>query len=241
MEPTLWRQQYLSYWRRVEHVAIGGGMAQRFGPGVADVANRTLRAAGLDAPSVQVPEHAAWLPMIGAARSAGRSKDTLVLDLGHTSVKRGIATHDGAGALVRIEMFSPVAVDQRRTPPSEATRFVREVVQSSLLVAPDVAGVAASVAAYVTANGVIADARTYYQSLAAAGGSLLSDLAGSRLGRNPTLLLIHDGTAAARALSVRTRAAAITLGTSLGVGFTPHPSSLIPLSPEFDVKVKGRS
>jgi hypothetical protein len=48
--------------------------------------------------------------------------------------------------------------------------------------------------------------------------------------------LIHDGTAAARAYAGEMRAAVITLGTALGVGFPPTSGGLRPIASFFAVR-----
>ena len=179
-------------------------------------------------------EHPAWLPMIGAARSVATTRDVLVLDLGHTAVKRGIATYDSSSRLTKIDILSPVAVERRRDAPDEVIDFVLTVLEASVLAVGDIGGVVASVASYVTPDGVIGHPRSYYRPLAAEGRTRLDAIVARRLPGAPKLRFLHDGTSAAAATSSTPPAAAITLGTSLGVGFVP-PTQRVALAPEFTV------
>jgi hypothetical protein len=63
----------------------------------------------------------------------------------------------------------------------------------------------------------------------------LSDRLSEALDRPMKVRLLHDGTAAARALAGAENAAVMTLGTGLGHGFPPESRVLRPLSPSFSV------
>ena len=52
-------------------------------------------------------------------------------------------------------------------------------------------------------------------------------------GRPARLRFLHDGTAAAAANGEETVSAVITVGSWLGIGFTPAPSRLAKVSPYF--------
>ncbi len=51
----------------------------------------------------------------------------------------------------------------------------------------------------------------------------------------PEVALLHDGTAAALACAGEERAAVITMGTALGVGFSPSADGLRPIAPGFSI------
>lgn len=236
LEPSPWRRSYLEYWREVRQVTLGGGTAQRFGADLAETANRTLRDAGVIDVTVRMSDHAALLPLIGAARSVDGCSDTPVLDFGHSLVKRGTARYD-TGALTRIELLPAVEVDPSRTQPREVVAFVREVVQATAKSARGAARAVASVAAYLSHDDDLQD-RSYYRPLVIDARERVGDVRADAGGANGALALLHDGSAAARAVSRSDEpstapAAVLMLGTALGLGFVPDAGSLVPVSADF--------
>lgn len=207
LEPTRWRLAYLSHWSRVEEVWLGGGTAARFGPDIARAATRFL--ADYDARTV-IRSHGypGWLPLIGAARTMpDEHRDIIVLDLGHSWVKRGVAHFDADRGLCSLDVLRPVPVDVNRTARREVINFFDAVIDMSCSEYPAAAGVRAAVAAYVTPHGVLEDPRSYYAAL------------GTLPQHSGRASLVHDGTAAAAAIESSVRAAVVTLGTAIGVGF----------------------
>lgn len=211
LQPTPWRIAYLTHWSEVAEVWIGGGVAARFGPELAPTASRSLARYEL---GVEVLSHAhpSMLPLIGAARTMpGHHRETIVLDLGHSWVKRGVAGFDVSGALCSIEVLRSVPVDTTRTDGGDVIRFVKTLIEMTLAESPAASGARAAVAAYVTRSGVIDDPRSYYAAVAGSG----HDLGG--------VSLVHDGTAAALGVDPsERRGAVVTLGTALGVGFVSN-------------------
>ena len=60
----------------------------------------------------------------------------------------------------------------------------------------------------------------------------LAEPIGERTDRDLRVSLVHDGTAAARAYAGVERAAVVTMGTALGVGFSPPAEMVRPLAPD---------
>lgn len=234
VSPSAWRRAYLSNWRQISHVSLGGGLAQLCEQGLAGAANQALRRSGLDAITVHVPEQAASLALIGAARATTTCRARLVLDLGHSWVKHGLARYDDKGRLSAIDTFPAIHVDPALTAPHEVVGFVCDVLKEAMKAAGDVQEVVACLAAYVGPNGVVADPRSYYHPLASVTTSDWNALLAEHESKSASLRFLHDGTAAARAITAEA-GAVITLGTALGVGFTPNPATLVPFSPHFSM------
>lgn len=206
LPPSPWRLAYLAHWTDVEEVWLGGGTAARFGSDLAVAATRFLADYGT-AVDVRSHDHPALLPLIGAARTVpGEHREAIVLDMGHSWVKRGAAHYKHDGALCAIEVLRPVPVDAARDAPDQVVGFVDAVIDMSLDDCPDATAVRAAVAAYVSPDGVIDDSRSYYAAIGT-----------RRLQRD--LTFVHDGTAAALGIDSDRRAAVLTLGTAIGVGF----------------------
>jgi len=63
--PSAWRSAYLRHWRTVEQVWLGGGVARRLGPALADAVRTELARLKVRDVSVAVAPHADVLPLIG--------------------------------------------------------------------------------------------------------------------------------------------------------------------------------
>jgi hypothetical protein len=215
-----WRQAYLRFWSTVQEVWLGGGVAAALGQPFLTAAQCEATSLGVNAVTLRLAEHPAELPLIGAARSnlsaAGKA---VVLDCGHTGIKRGVAEYAG-DALLRLRVLPsvPAPADGEHAPEA-----VEQVIESLMREVPEAdSEVVASVASYVNPDGTLAESHSRYALLRA----------------NATLKLGHDGTLAARGVQSNVeRAAVIMLGTALGVGFRPAPEALRPLKPEFQVRV----
>jgi hypothetical protein len=163
------------------------------------------------------------------ARSRAEPTDpAVVLDFGHSAVKRGLA-HFDRGQLSSVHLLpnAPVGLTPETAAPEEVMVLVEQMLAETVATAQRWctrldARLVVSVASYVR-GGQPWDPRGLYAPL--------------RL-RPPggVQSYVHDGTAAARGLRAPGQAAAlILLGTSLGVGFPPPPASLVPLASDFAV------
>jgi hypothetical protein len=199
-------------------VWLGGGLcAGVFGAVVAE------RAAALVGPGcrVEVAPDPTDLPLVGAARLAARADGAaLVLDFGHTLVKRAVAEYED-GQLVSLRRLGPAPAAAEDTPGGPLADAVAATVAEAWADAGRPAGpVVAAMAAYVKDGQPIRVPLGTYTRLADVPGRLdarLRDLLGTEL----PLVLVHDGTAAAQAVPPDPHAAVVLLGTSIAVGF-PH-------------------
>jgi hypothetical protein len=99
--------------------------------------------------------------------------------------------------------------------------------------------VALSLASYVRDDHPLDSPHLSYVALEGIAnlGRWLEAQLGPHVGAPVRVRLLHDGTAAALAVSPVPRAAVITLGTYLGVGFArATDDGLTPLSPGFEVR-----
>ncbi len=99
-----WQAVHWAHWAQIEQVWLGGGlMAGHLGKIAAAEAQAFMRQHGFPDYLLTVSPFAANLPLMGAARTAPREAQSMLLfDFGQTSIKRGIA-HYEAGRLVKLE------------------------------------------------------------------------------------------------------------------------------------------
>jgi hypothetical protein len=218
---------------------------------VAEQAERTLANVNIRDCSVMVarwPEH---LPLIGAARTAEDTSATVVLDFGHSFVKRACARQqDGALTTLRLLPRVPARWTDLAGPTEPPIGDVRRLAdfmvetmadtwRTARVTEPEVSSVVvASVASYVRDGQPLPRQGGAYPQLLRLSddvGGWLSARLSEALDNPMTVRLLHDGTAAGHALAGQEHAAVITLGTALGVGFPPAAGSLRPLAPRFEV------
>ena len=220
--PTPWRQAYLAHWQTISQVWLAGGTAARFGLALADSAGRHLDDLGVGGVAVSVADHPAVLPLIGAARSTtGAGSRAAVFDFGHTLAKRGIAIFE-RGRLAAVELIEAVPLDALAMATDEVIDGVRSIIGVTLAMTDPVDAVVIGVAAYLR-GGEPDDRRGVY-------GALRSD----HIGRS--VIWIHDGTAAGRAVATSEPTAVVMLGTALGVGFAPDSGLVRPVAPRLRVE-----
>lgn len=203
-------------WAAATTIRLGGGLAGgAFGALVAD------RAGGLVGPGcrITVAPDPANLPLLGAAHTSRRpSGPAVVLDFGHSWVKRAVAGWDG-GRLTGLRQGEPVPAPDEDAAGPEVAESVARTMRAAREEAGDPAGpVVASMAAYVLDGRPVRTPLGTYARLADVDADVPGWLA-ARVGVPVTLL--HDGTAAAHAVPPDPRSIVVLLGTSLGVGF-PH-------------------
>lgn len=201
------RRAYLEHWRSVDEIHLGGG--QLVERDVEAAVRSALGEHGAPPTTVHAARRPRELALVGAARTLPPDDgDHLVLDGGHTTLKRGIATvRDGRLAEVRVLPSFRLA-----------DAPLDELFTTALSERPaDV--VVASVAAYV-ADGRPADGASVYDAL---------DFDAVEAATGADLRLVHDGTAAWRGTGATGVSAVIVLGTWLGVGLGPHRTPLLPL------------
>jgi hypothetical protein len=231
-----WRRAYLAYWAGVEQVWLGGGLVAALGMPLVDAARAELQRLAIKSLRLEHSRYPAQLALVGCARSttAGRS-NAVVFDFGHSTVKRGIATLR-EGTLARIELLPVVAAPA----PDDVVEFFVETVSTTYRAAveryegvqPDLV---VSMATYLE-NAWPLDRWSLYAPLGRLSQEALHEALRDRGGAPLNLTFVHDGTIAARGVRAQGRAAAIVMGTALGVGFAPPPETLVPFAADFSVR-----
>jgi hypothetical protein len=185
------------------------------------------------------PEH---LPIIGAARmvtgaATSDISSAVVFDFGHSFVKRALARYED-GSLTELRLLPSLParlpdVPSGSDPTPEQTQHLAEQMVATMAetwraartfdeaISPTIV---ASLASYMRDGQPLARQGGGYAYLLSLSDNLatwLSDRLSDTLDHRIAVRLLHDGTAAATAVSGEPNAAVIMLGTSLGVGFPP--------------------
>jgi hypothetical protein len=215
-----WDGTWWDRWTGTSTVWLGGGLCA--GPFGALVA---ARAAELVGPGcrVTVAPDPTDLPLVGAAQVATRpSGPALVLDFGHTLVKRAVAEYAG-GRLESLLRLPAAPAPPADTPGGPLAEAVAEIVAAAWADAGRPPGpVVAAMASYIKDGQPVRVPLGTYTRLADVSTDVqgwlatrLRDLVGAGL----PVVLVHDGTAAAQAVPADPHAVVVLLGSSIGVGF----------------------
>jgi hypothetical protein len=211
-----WRAQYLSHWRSVSAIRVGGGTAAALGQRMIDVANALLHQADVHV-AVELDDEPLTICLRGAL-GKGPSHRAVALDFGQTTVKR-VVKYSSSEGHQRFEYLPPISVSTRQ----DATRFV---VDTILRTAPPAfrfsdrpPHIRMSIASYI-ADRQILSRSGFYCSLEMNRVENALTRAGIAGG---DLSIDHDGTCAARTLP-EGQGAVLVLGTAVASGF-PTPTS----------------
>ena len=245
-----WDDSYWAYWASIQEIWLGGGLVSGYlGRRLRQYAQTALAEAGTIDCALHLSPYSSALPLVGAARCfPPESQAGLVFDFGHSYIKRACALYE-SGTLMVLRLLSPLAADwtePAEDPADQSRRWAERMTDvmadtwqatctSGLAPAP---AMVASIASYVIDGQPAAYDRGIYAQLRAISDNLgrwLSQHVGKRVERPVEIVLLHDGTAAARTYAGTAHAAVIMLGTALGVGFPPRTDELRPISPAFQV------
>ena len=222
-----WDVSYWEYWAGIERIIVGGGLvAGQLG----QVMIQATRFALDGLVSIELAQHAAILPLLGAALKGADlgSEAALVFDFGGTAVKRARMQYHER----KLQRYHSVPVPASREPAELLEAMVNLIVATWRSadrngLSPNIT---ASIANYVQ-NCQLAEDTSHgrLRSLGENSCDLIASEVGRRLDCPITLTLIHDGTAAAYVYAGSPKTAVIMVGTALGVGFPPlggAPASL---------------
>lgn len=231
-----WDDSCWRYWAELDTVILTGGLASSMlGRRFKEYIHAIFDKAGVKPYQITLFENGRYLGVMGLAQNLmADNTSALVLDMGHTGVKRALV-RKGIG---EISGFTPM-----RSMPSEymqsrfdsesdklamAVELHRRIVnivtssykELSLNESPDDT-VLISIANYVR-SGVLNSERGGYAKLSLLGAnyaSVLEEDISGELHKSIKIRLLHDSTAAALYFEGMDNCACITLGTGFGVGF----------------------
>jgi hypothetical protein len=236
-----WGGPRWEHWASIEQIWMGGGLcAGPFGTAMAAYAQAYLALRGSRC-SLHLAPHAAYLPLLGAARSVPRQHtNALVFDFGGSQVKRAIPCFEGE-TLVELWLLPNMPVAPPSTHGTDALAHVRQfmldVLEATICETEQhrqPTSIVISMAAYVAHNQMLHGQSGTYMPLSHCSPSIaasLEDGIRERTGRHIDMTLLHDGTAAARTYAGAHNTAVIMLGTALGSGFPPPEGSVRSVAP----------
>ncbi|HEV2759136.1 MAG TPA: hypothetical protein VGV86_06160 [Acidimicrobiales bacterium] len=227
---TLVRRAYLEHWLGIERVWLGGGLL--VGDGASDIvagARQLLSLAGVVL-DVRVGRAPAVLPLLGAARMLDRHDGrALVVDAGHSSIKGAVAVIEGA-AVIALELLSPTPAPMSGgRDPAEAALVSAVATFAAVLRSKGHRRVTVSVASYLDDGAPVDDDRSIYGGVTPDG---IRHLVAAATGEDMCVEFIHDGSASALGVADSRPSAVVTVGTWLGIGFTPSNRELLGGDPE---------
>ncbi|MDQ3640025.1 MAG: hypothetical protein M3450_00820 [Actinomycetota bacterium] len=224
------RRAYLEHWLGIERVWLGGGLL--VGHGAGDVlagAQQLLSCAGIVL-DVRIGRSPAVLPLLGAARVLDRHDGrALVADAGHSSIKAAVASVVG-GALAALELLPPTPAPLSERRDSVEAALVTALVNHADAVDRTGHGrVVVSVASYLDDGAPVDDDRSIYGGITP---DRVRDLVAAATGDDMLVEFVHDGSASALGIADPRPSAVVTVGTWLGIGFTPSNRRLLGGDPE---------
>ena len=231
-----WDDDCWEFWRSLDTVILTGGLAssmlgRRFKEYILDIFDR----ARVKPYDIMLFDNGTYIGMMGVAQRL-MEDDTvsLVMDLGHTGIKRAVIGKRGG----EIAEFLPqeslrslymqsrfYSEGEKRDNAIALHRYLVKTIASSYRIglngAPLSDTVLISIANY-THNGILNDKRGGYAKLCAIDSDyakvLENDLSGE-LHRDIKVRLVHDSTASALYFADVDNSVCVTLGTGFGVGF----------------------
>lgn len=242
-----WNDSYWHYWSAIRTIRLAGGLvAGSLGVLILQNATTVLHEVGVVDYKLHLAPHPIILPLIGAARSVPQEYSAaLVFDFGHSLIKRGYPIYRGQILEGMWLLSSVTARWMSKTEVGESadanqTRLLAEFI--ALRIAdtwqeirrqglPLVRLALVSIACYLQSGQPLAREGDPYAQLHTVSNNLsrwLTEKVSSLIGQRIEILLIHDGTAAARAYNARTCTSVVMLGTALGAGFSPQSRQLRP-------------
>lgn len=231
-----WDDSYWAHWGSIQHIIFGGGlMAGLLGKYM--MAKATGMLSGLM--SLTIADYPSALPLIGAARMATDANEVgWVFDFGGTHVKRAQAIYEN-GSLTRLEQLPSILIPAL----DQANHVLDFMVQAITTTISTNSENTQSLRIYASLSNYVNDCQlandTPYGRLNILGANIcdvFSKTVSQQMGKQAKVMLVHDGTAAAKAYAGASNTAVITVGTALGMGFPPSAQSVCPLSDDFAIK-----
>lgn len=246
------------HWAQIQQVWLGGGLVSgHLGPFMAQHAGEVMREAGFERFAIRLSPWAVHLPLIGAARHLPPcTRSALILDFGSTRIKRAQMVLESE-QLVELRQLPSLPVPwssvgaskqcDREPAAAVISDMVGVIVQSwqqvySLGPRAPAGTIPVSVAAYVKDGQPLAAQAGIYMQTNLVTDNLERELeqrVSAKLGDPVSIMVLHDGTAAATTYAGEPHTAVITLGTALGIGFPGKAVGLRPIAIGFKVRTSG--
>ncbi len=232
-----WDDACWEYWRSLKTVILTGGLASAMmGRRFKEDIQTIFDMAGEKPYHIMLFDNGTYIGMMGLAQKLMKDDTTsLVLDFGHTGIKRAVIKKSGGElaeftaqeSLPSLHMKSHFdSEEEKRREAIELHRYIVNTIAASFRVAADSAApddtILISIANY-THNGTLNGERGGYAKLCAINpdyAAVLEDDLSGELHRDIKVRLVHDSTASALYFADVTQSVCITLGTGFGVGFT---------------------
>ncbi len=233
-----WDESHWAWWSAVERIWLGGGLvAGQLGQAVVAIVRDMLDSAGANDLMVELAPRPGELALLGLARLAdSRTRARLVMDFGHSTIKRGIAVYEN-GAVVRLITWSPRPSPCRAAGPAWADRLAAATMLDAMtgVVAasweealaagwPLSPGLGIALATHLHAGRPWPGERGCYAGLSQVEPDLQESWAAqitAAVDRPVHLNLQNDAAAAAVIAAGCRRCAVLTLGTAIGTGLPP--------------------
>ena len=232
-----WDDACWEYWRSLKTVILTGGLASSMmGRRFKEVIQTIFDMAREKPYHIMLFDNGTYVGMMGLAQRLMKNEMTsLVLDMGHTCIKRAVIKKSGGEiaeftvqeSLPSLHMKSHFDnEDEKRREAIELHRYIVNTIAASFRAAADPAAlddtILISIANY-THNGMLNGERGGYAKLCMINpdyAAVLEDDLSGELHRDIKVRLVHDSTASALYFADVTQSVCITLGTGFGVGFT---------------------
>ena len=232
-----WDDACWEYWRSLKTVILTGGLASSMlGRRFKEDIQTIFDMAGEKPYYIMLFDNGTYVGVMGLAQKLMKDDMTsLVLDMGHTGIKRAVVKKRGGEiaefsaqeSLPSLHMKSRFdSEDEKRREAIELHRYIVNTIAASFRTASDPAAlddtILISIANY-THNGMLNGERGGYAKLCTINAdyaAVLEDDLSGELHRDIKVRLVHDSTASALYFADIDRSVCITLGTGFGVGFT---------------------
>ena len=231
-----WDDACWAYWQEIETIILTGGLASSMlGRRFKEYIHNVFDLAGVKPYHIMLFDNGTYIGMMGVAQRL-MEDDTvsLVMDLGHTGIKRAVIGKRGGeiAEFLPQESLRSLYMQSRFDSEGEKRdnaialhRYLVKTIASSYRIglngAPLSDTVLISIANY-THNGILNDKRGGYAKLCAIDSDyakVLEDDLSGELHRDIKVRLVHDSTASALYFADVDNSVCVTLGTGFGVGF----------------------
>lgn len=231
-----WDERHWNYWNKVHTVIFAGGLSSgMLGRRFKEQIHYVFDVADVKPYNIVLFDNGTYVGIMGCAQRLMEDGETaLVLDLGHTNIKRCIVKKR-MGELTEVNALeskqslymsnSPIDKQERLNVALKLHKYLVKIIADTYREQSRdyelSQNIIISIASY-TSGGVLNNKRGGYAKLRGLGDNyskILSEDLSGELHKGISVRLIHDGTANALYFSNIENSVCISLGTAFGVGF----------------------